>query len=59
MDALSRYAWPGNVRELCNALRTMIALCNNRCITVADLPDEVRLRNSATVPADAQSDAAK
>ena len=56
---MMEYDWPGNVRELCNALRTMIALCSNHCITIADLPEEVRLRNSGAVPANAQSDALK
>lgn len=41
MRVLTRYRWPGNIRQLCNALRTMLALCETGRITLDDLPQEL------------------
>ena len=40
--ALLDFAWPGNVRQLRNVLRTLVALCEDGCINVSDLPAVVR-----------------
>ncbi len=39
--ALDNYAWPGNIRQLRNVLRTAVALCNEQCIQLENLPTEV------------------
>jgi DNA-binding NtrC family response regulator len=41
---LLRHRWPGNVRELRNAVERAVALCCDARITVADLPDGVRVK---------------
>jgi len=46
-QALLDFAWPGNVRQMRNVLRTLVALCENGCIELADLPAIFR---SSTVP---------
>ncbi|MFL6656161.1 MAG: sigma-54-dependent Fis family transcriptional regulator [Sulfurifustis sp.] len=38
---LENYAWPGNVRQLRGALRIMIALCDDRCVQLRDIPAEL------------------
>ncbi|KRB70563.1 sigma-54-dependent Fis family transcriptional regulator [Noviherbaspirillum sp. Root189] len=38
LNALMHYDWPGNLRELRNNLRTMLALCSSRILTIKDLP---------------------
>lgn len=51
IEALSRYKWPGNVRELINVLERAILLCEGKCITVNELPDEIaRGRKAAGAP---------
>jgi DNA-binding NtrC family response regulator len=40
---LLRHRWPGNVRELRNAIERAVALCRDARITIADLPDSVRV----------------
>jgi two-component system response regulator HydG len=42
-EALLRYGWPGNVRELHNALERAATLARSRTVTLADLPDSVRV----------------
>lgn len=37
MDILLQHEWPGNIRELRNVLRTAVAMCEDACITPADL----------------------
>jgi len=41
--ALLEFAWPGNVRQLRNVMRTLVALCENGCITLCDLPAIIRV----------------
>ncbi len=43
MDVLLRYPWPGNVRELQNVIEQAIWLAAGRTITLADLPDALRM----------------
>ena len=42
MRLLDRYPWPGNIRQLVTCIRTMVALHEGGCITVDDLPAEIR-----------------
>jgi transcriptional regulator of acetoin/glycerol metabolism len=42
LDALDRFHWPGNMRQLRNVLRTALALCESKVITLAELPAELR-----------------
>jgi len=41
-QALLDFAWPGNVRQMRNVLRTLVALCDDSYIGLADLPAIVR-----------------
>jgi two-component system, NtrC family, response regulator HydG len=52
LNLLRVYDWPGNVRELENVLARAIVLCENDCITPADLPFAA-LRGGSTVRAPA------
>ena len=57
-ELLITYDWPGNIRELRNAVRTALAICDNRLIRVRDLPPAIREHRQATaVSAAAASDA--
>jgi transcriptional regulator of acetoin/glycerol metabolism len=40
MRRLLQSPWPGNIRQLRNVLRTMIAMCEGDCLTLADFDDE-------------------
>jgi transcriptional regulator of acetoin/glycerol metabolism len=42
LEQLIAYNWPGNLRELRNAIRTALAVCEDRVIRVNDLPSEIR-----------------
>jgi transcriptional regulator of acetoin/glycerol metabolism len=42
LEQLVAYDWPGNIRELRNAVRTALAICEQRVIRLGDLPPEVR-----------------
>ena len=42
LQRLLAYPWPGNIRELRNAIRTAIAICDDRVIHIGDLPLDVR-----------------
>ncbi|MEE1920867.1 sigma-54-dependent Fis family transcriptional regulator [Pseudomonas sp. 148P] len=44
------FNWPGNVRQLRNVLRTLVALCEDGCIGVGDLP--ALIRNAPPVTAE-------
>jgi two-component system response regulator AtoC len=52
---LTAYAWPGNVRELFNILERALVLLDGDTITAADLPREIRERESS--PTASSSDA--
>jgi two-component system NtrC family response regulator len=41
-EALMNYGYPGNVRELANIVERMFVVCREGCITLGDLPAEVR-----------------
>ncbi|MFV0889489.1 sigma-54-dependent Fis family transcriptional regulator [Metapseudomonas otitidis] len=41
-QALLAHPWPGNVRQLRNVLRTLVALCEDGVIRLADLPRDIR-----------------
>jgi two-component system response regulator HydG len=43
LEALARYAWPGNVRELENTIERGAALCRATRLSVADLPERLRV----------------
>jgi two-component system response regulator AtoC len=38
---LVRYSWPGNVRELQNVVARSLILCENECIELTDLPQDI------------------
>jgi transcriptional regulator of acetoin/glycerol metabolism len=38
LERLTAYNWPGNIRELRNAIRSALAICEDRVIRLADLP---------------------
>ncbi|MFQ5537291.1 MAG: sigma-54-dependent transcriptional regulator [Gemmatimonadota bacterium] len=40
--ALERYDWPGNIRQLRNVMHRLVALHEDRVVSVADLPREIR-----------------
>ena len=42
MQRLMRYPWPGNIRELRNAIEHAFVTAEEGCLTVFDLPPEVR-----------------
>jgi len=44
---MQTYSWPGNVRELQNAVERAIAMSNRKRIKVEDLPERIRLQDSA------------
>lgn len=50
LEILARYSWPGNIRQLCNVLRTLVALCGGKAISVDDLPPEVKLPTVLSAP---------
>ena len=42
MQHLMRYGWPGNIRELKNAIEHAFVTVSGDCLTLLDLPSEVR-----------------
>ncbi|MEO8490541.1 sigma-54-dependent Fis family transcriptional regulator [Pseudomonas sp.] len=46
-EALLAYAWPGNVRQLRMVLRTLVALAEDGCVVLGDLPVNVLASNLA------------
>ena len=50
LEALERYRWPGNVRELQNVVEQVSWMCKGEEVTLADLPEEIRLPPNALLP---------
>ncbi|MBF0447470.1 MAG: sigma-54-dependent Fis family transcriptional regulator [Magnetococcales bacterium] len=48
LAALRRYDWPGNIRELRNFCERVSILNPGRCLSVKDLPHEIRLTDQRT-----------
>ena len=42
LQCLMRYSWPGNVRELQNAIEHAFVTVSGECVTMWDLPPEIR-----------------
>jgi DNA-binding NtrC family response regulator len=51
---LEAYDWPGNVRELRNLVEALFVAPSDRMITLADLPEALRIRLAATPPGEAE-----
>lgn len=47
LGLLMSYPWPGNVRELRAAMEHAVVFCRGECVTIRDLPSEVRSGVSA------------
>jgi DNA-binding NtrC family response regulator len=47
MEVLMSYPWPGNVRELQNAMRRILAHCDQPVITMDNLPDDIVTKASS------------
>ena len=47
MGVMIEYDWPGNVRELKNVIERGAVLSRNGCISVEDLPQELRKSRNA------------
>ena len=41
MELLNAYHWPGNVRELRNVIESLVLICCETEVAVADLPEEI------------------
>ena len=46
MQQMLKYSWPGNVRELRNAIEHAFVTVEGNCLTVLDLPAEIRMSTS-------------
>jgi len=46
IEAMKSYSWPGNIRELENVIERAVVLCEGDCVTLREIPDEIR----ATAP---------
>lgn len=42
LQRLLNYEWPGNIRELRNAIRSALAICEDRVIRLGDLPAAIK-----------------
>ena len=42
LQHLMNYSWPGNVRELKNAIEHAFVIVSGECVTLLDLPEEIR-----------------
>ncbi len=50
LEALERYRWPGNVRELQNVVEQVSWMSKGEEVSLADLPEEIRLPPNALLP---------
>jgi len=50
LQLLLSHGWPGNIRELRNAIRSALAICEQRIIRVSDLPEDIKPRQATTLP---------
>lgn len=50
MQHIVKYSWPGNVRELKNAIEHAFVTVSGHCLTLLDLPPEVRASGSKIPP---------
>ena len=50
LEALERYRWPGNVRELQNVVEQVTWMTKSEEVTLADLPEEIRLAPNSLLP---------
>jgi transcriptional regulator of acetoin/glycerol metabolism len=50
MQTLVSYDWPGNIRELRNAIRSALAICDQRVIRVGDLPEDIQPNHRTFLP---------
>jgi len=48
-DSLGGYDWPGNVRELRNVLLRAVLTCSKNCLTLSDIPAEIRDHASGNI----------
>ena len=51
MKQMMKYAWPGNVRELRNAIEHAFVTAEGDCLSVLDLPPEIRTTAPLSRPA--------
>ena len=42
IEAMKAYSWPGNIRELENVIERAVVLCEGDCVTLQEIPDEIR-----------------
>jgi two-component system response regulator HydG len=59
MMALETYGWPGNVRELQNVIERASALAEGEMITLAELPQHLRVAPASAEPSTAGEGTAK
>ncbi len=57
MQHLVKYSWPGNVRELQNAIEHAFVTVEGDCLTLLDLPSEIRILESIPSKIASQSSA--
>ena len=50
IEALERYRWPGNVRELQNVVEQIAWMSKSDEVSLADLPEEIRLAPNGLLP---------
>jgi sigma-54 dependent transcriptional regulator, acetoin dehydrogenase operon transcriptional activator AcoR len=50
LQLLRSHAWPGNIRELRNAVRSALAICEQRIIRVGDLPEDIKPGRAVALP---------
>jgi two-component system response regulator HydG len=56
MEAFMRYFWPGNVRELEHALERAFIFCQNKAITLENIPPEIKSFSSRYKSTQKESD---